>query len=70
MSFLWGGSNYARFWIFVFWQYKRSKEWLQYFFELEIYQETEANCFLKKILYANVLKVKKVSLNVPDPSRK
>ena len=35
-------------------------------FELEIYQEKEANCFFEKILYANMLKVKKVSLNVPE----
>ena len=35
-------------------------------FELEIYQETEASCFFEKILYVNMLKVKKVSLNVPE----
>ena len=34
--------------------------------ELKIYQESGAICFFKKILYANELKVKKVSLNVPD----
>ena len=65
-----GGANYEPgcFCIFVFWQCKRSKEWRQHFFELAIYEETETetSCFLKKILYANKLKVKKVSLNVPD----
>ena len=35
-------------------------------FELKIYQETRTSCFFEKILYANELKVKKVSLNVPD----
>ena len=35
-------------------------------FELKIYQESGTICFFKKILYANELKVKKVSLNVPD----
>ena len=35
-------------------------------FELEIYQETEATCFFEKILCANMLKAKKVSLNVPE----
>ena len=35
-------------------------------FELEIYQETEATCFFEKMLYANMLTVKKVSLNVPE----
>ena len=39
--------------------------WRQHFFELEIYQEAENSCFVKKILYTNELKVKKVSLNVP-----
>ena len=35
-------------------------------FELKIYQETRTSCFFEKILYANELKVKKASLNVPD----
>ena len=39
--------------------------WRQHFFKLEIYQEAENSCFIKKILYTNELKVKKVSLNVP-----
>ena len=44
----------------------QEKQGCQHFFKLEIYQETEQLGFFEKIFYANELKVKNVSLNVPD----
>ena len=52
---------------FLFFDSAREKQVMtSILFELEIYQETEATCFFEKMLYANMLKVKKVSLNVPE----